>query len=270
MNIHFKDINLYEELTKRTIATFKVGSHMYGLDTEKSDNDFLTIYGDVSKSFMWEHHQLQYKQNNIDYNFTTLQNFIRNILTGDSTINFECLYSRHLAATSLSFLDEYKEKFICYNIILSYLGMTKRDFKFLKRDSGDFRKFNDEVYKKASHFLRGFFFSKMLLNNEFSLKLNNEDRQLLLDLKLGNIVFDKAFIDYLYDINDNQLVSLRQSLNTKLEKKQINRFLDVETMKKVDDNVKEINYQLANNFKEDINYGFLFYEALENGISYDN
>ena len=37
-----------------------------------------------------------------------------------------------------------------------------------------------------------------------------------------------------------------------------------------DDNVKEINHKIANLFKEVIDYGILFYEALENGISYDD
>ncbi|RLC45136.1 MAG: hypothetical protein DRH57_08595, partial [Candidatus Cloacimonadota bacterium] len=81
MNIHFTDNKLYTDLCSQSVAAIKVGSHMYGLNNINSDVDWLTIYIQPAanrSSFMWEHHQLQYKKEKVDYNFSDLQTFVRN------------------------------------------------------------------------------------------------------------------------------------------------------------------------------------------------
>ena len=96
MNIHFEDKDLFEQLKRESLVKVKVGSHLYGMETDESDVDYLYIYlkpENMKDSFIWEHHQLQYKEDGVDHNFVDLHTFIRNILTGDSTINFEVLHS---------------------------------------------------------------------------------------------------------------------------------------------------------------------------------
>lgn len=275
MNIHFQDIDLFDKLMQNKIKQFIVGSHMYNLNNENSDIDYLTVYFDVNYGISWEHHQLQYKNDGIDYNFSSLQNFIRNILTGDSTINFELLYSDELANSQLSFLYDLREKFHTYNIIISYLGMAKRDFKMLNRDSSEFRKFDKEIAKKMCHFLRGYLFAKMIFNHTFDLSMNTKilehnfinDGDFLKKIKNMEVGIDENIIKYIKHINDVEIVELRQSVNKALEQKKIARYLDVNTLSKIDTYVKDLNkkYSLS---MELINYKDLYLNVLENGLEY--
>lgn len=175
MNIHFTDEKLFTDLNTQSVGAVKVGSHMYGLDNENSDVDWLTIYIQPvanRTSFLWEHHQLQFKKNNIDYNYTDIQTFIRNTLNGDSTINFEVLWSEDLKKTKLGWLPNYKQHFINYNIIHGYLGLAARDLKYWNRDTNKGKKHTAETHKKLSHFVRGVIFAKMLINGYFKLDLS--------------------------------------------------------------------------------------------------
>lgn len=275
MNIHFKDIELFDNLMKNKIKQFVVGSHMYNLNNENSDIDYLTVYFDVNYGISWEHHQLQYKNNGIDYNFTSLQNFIRNILTGDSTINFELLYSDELAKSELSFLFDLKDHFHTYNIIISYLGMAKRDFKMLNRDSGEFRKFDKEIAKKMCHFLRGYLFAEMIFNHSFDLTMNtkllehsfNTDNEFLTKIKNLDIVFDEDLIKYVKFINEVKIVELRTLVNKSLEQKKISRYLNVDILNKIDTYVKNLNKKYSLHM-ESIDYKDLYLNVLENGLEY--
>lgn len=283
MNIHIKDKVLVDNLNHNTITQFLVGSHLYGLDNDKSDKDYLSVYFDLNYGIEWEHHQLQYKdlKNNIDYNFTSIQNFIRNILTGDSTINFELLYSNELVSSELGFLSDFKEHFRTYNIVISYLGLAKRDFKLLSRQIKTEKKLsyiNEDVSKKMCHFLRGYIFAKMILENNFSLTMQTKnlehtfttDQEFLYKIKANydGICAEKYFIEYLNYINDVELISLRNLVNKLFEKKEISRYMGVETLAIINENVINLNKSLSNKYQS-INYGDLYLNALENGIEYD-
>jgi predicted nucleotidyltransferase len=83
MNIHITDIELFEKLSISTIFSIEIGSKMYGLDNDNSDRDILCIYATSDNelnSFYMTHHQIQYKENNTDYIFVNIHNFIRNCL----------------------------------------------------------------------------------------------------------------------------------------------------------------------------------------------
>lgn len=151
MNIHFKNEELFNELLKNKIFEIEVGSKMYNLKNENSDTDILIIYIEPigNRGTLNSHHQLQYndENNNINYIFTSLEQFCLNITTGDSTINYEVLQS-----------NEFKKKFpnlrdaLNYNntkIVKSYLGMAKRDLKTIRKQYNT---------KTASHFVRGLMF----------------------------------------------------------------------------------------------------------------
>ena len=155
MNIHFTDSNLFNQLMNASLFQVEVGSTMYGLQTDESDRDILVIYAEGrvnQKSFLWEHHQLQYKSDGVDYIFTTLPLFIRNWMSGDSTINFEVLHCRELLGSDeMGFLTYDTSNYDTYNVLKSYLGLANRDLGPLKGRT----KWTKGLYKKATHFIRG-------------------------------------------------------------------------------------------------------------------
>lgn len=165
MNIHFTDEKLFNDLMQSSIFQIEIGSGMYNLKTETSDTDILVIYLDGivnSNSIIRTHHQLQYIKDNYDgtstdYIFTSLTQFLNNILSGDSTINYEVLKSEAFKNHSkeFKFLSEL-EVFDNVNVIKSYLGMAKRDLKAIK---GEFST------KKLYHIARGVLFAEAVLNS---------------------------------------------------------------------------------------------------------
>jgi predicted nucleotidyltransferase len=213
MNIHFKNKKLFNELMQNKIFEIEVGSYMYNLQNENSDKDILIIYIDsvFNRGTLNSHHQLQYndENNNINYIFTSLEQFCLNIITGDSTINYEVLQS-----------NEFKKKFPnlrdalnYYNtkIIKSYLGMAKRDLKTIRK------RYNP---KTASHFIRGLYFAEAIMNNEH---IFNLDLRFLKNIKAGECDLSSTNLSaYEYKMNN-----LRESL----EDKQIDavRLLEIET-----------------------------------------
>jgi len=276
MNIHFTNKNLFDDLKKQTITSLKVGSHMYGLDTPTSDTDYLSIYIEPERnrnSFMWEHHQLQYKNNNIDYNFSSLQNFIRNALTGDATINFEVIHSKDLLQTNLAWLYEYKDFFINYNIIKSYLGLAKRDLKYWKKDTNNGKKHTTETHKKLSHFVRGILFAKLLSENNFDFNLkskhtfsefNYNDLELLSKIKIG--LLDYSF-DYIISVINPYMEQLRILNNKKLEEGSIHRYMKTDILAKLDTEIQKTVEKMDTEIVF-LDYDNLFYKALEEGIEY--
>lgn len=174
MNIHFADKKLKEQLDHSTIFEIEVGSGMYRLKTSESDTDILKIYleGDLNlTSITPNHHQLQYNdtENNIDYIYTSLGQFVKNIISGDSTINYEVLQSPE-------FRKEFKDLYFFVNkldkinTIKSYLGMAKRDIKMLKKEPSN---------KKAYHIQRGILFAESMLNNINIFRILDEFREML-------------------------------------------------------------------------------------------
>jgi predicted nucleotidyltransferase len=162
MNIHFTDKILFEKLKQATLVKCKMGSHLYGTNTENSDEDFLHIYATSQNelnSFIYTNHQLQYKENGVDHNFVSLHSFIRNCINGDSTVNFEIIHSNELKNTCLSFLNTNKKIFNTYTIARSFLGFSKRDIKHFSKCSTEYEKF-----KKLEHIVRGDIIASNLIN----------------------------------------------------------------------------------------------------------
>ena len=276
MNIHFTDPVLYADLKSQSVASITIGSHMYGLNNINSDIDKLIIYIEPEKnrnSILWEHHQLQYKLDGVDYNFSTLQTFIRNALTGDATINFEVIWSDEILKTDLAWLADYRYLFVNYNIIKSYLGMAKRDLKYWKRDTNNGKKHSAETHKKLSHFVRGVIFAKMLINMDFTMNLsktrtftefNYTDLELLDRIKNGAL--DYSF-SMLTDLVEKQMHIVRVENNTHHDNGEIKTYMDPSILREIDYKVGEMTTNFnAQVFR--INYGDMFYEALENGVVY--
>jgi predicted nucleotidyltransferase len=132
MNIHINEED-FKKLSNLVICSTTVGSHLYNLANKDSDVDILHVYVSPENnrhSIVQLHHQFQYKKDNIDYLFVDLQTFVKNLLKGDSTINFESIFSHEFKnSTDLSFLYENRFLFYNYNLIRSYLGLARRDVK---------------------------------------------------------------------------------------------------------------------------------------------
>lgn len=213
MNIHFTDKELFEKLKSATLAKVVVGSHMYGTQNIFGDNtsdiDYLHIYATSNNELNTvfnTHHQLQYKEDGIDYNFVSLHTFIKNILNGDSTINFEVVQSDELIGTDLEWLRMFKDDFITYTMIKSYNGFCKRDLKHFHKAKTEYDRF-----KRFGHIIRGFLYSRDMLYSQWDFKVvNDELKEILKDLTIDN-----TLIETYTNLTNN----IRTELNKRLENK---------------------------------------------------
>ncbi len=250
MNIHFTDKMLKEQLDKSTIFEIEVGSGMYGLKTPVSDTDILKIYLEGSlnlTNITNNHHQFQYKdtENDIDYIYTSLGQFVKNIMSGDSTINYEVLESSEFRAR-FSELYFYMNKLDKINVVKSYLGMAKRDIKSFKKEPSN---------KKAYHIERGILFAESMLNdvNIFcTLDIHRENLSTIRDTE--TLLDFEGFIQ----IQEVRINQLRESIKDKYLKHESN-------------NIKSINNRITeiyNKYKDKqityIYYGTLIEDAVYN------
>lgn len=261
MNIHITDKNLVSNLNSSKLLSIEVGSSMYGTNDSLSDKDYLTIYL-TSKSELYSssfsHHQIQYKDldNNIDYNFVSIHSFIRNLLSGDSTINFEIINTNKLIGTKLEFLYNNRFEFFTYNIIRSYLGLARRDLKEMSSLSN-----SRDIAKKLAHAYRGYEFAKMIYDGDFSIEnITDEIRNKIFELK--NI--DKSLNHIEFKNIRTNIEELRSELNFKLDKGEIIRYLNSSFQRKLDEWMISL-FEGRELISFDLG---MFYESNENGIIY--
>jgi predicted nucleotidyltransferase len=264
MNIHIKDNTLFEQLNSATLLKVRVGSHMYKLNDEHSDNDYLSVYvpsRNERNSFSFTNHQLQYKLDGVDYNFVNIFNFIRNTINGDSTINFEVINDKSIWKTELGFLYSLRRSFCNYNIIRSYLGLARRDVKQMKMGNTD-----RDKNKKLMHAYRGLKFAENIFNGK-SIELDEETHSFLVSLK--GITDWKTRHEHV-DILTDKIETLRKEVNTKLDAGKLTKFMRVDDQKELDDALSNlINSDFYNNKVFDYMDMSMIYDANENGISYE-
>ncbi len=235
MNIHFSDKALLENLQMSALCRLEVGSRLYGLQHKDSDTDYLYILPRTaleSKSFLVSQHQLQYKDtpNGIDHNFTNLYAFITNCLSGESTINFECLHSAQLLDSPLAFLANHASFFYNYNIIKSYLGLCDRDIRHYSRQPT-----RKDKASAIIHIRRGFRFAQHIFENKFQL-IDNE----LIDFaKQVRFAFqnheEQAYEADLPTIQQKVKEFRQNKLNKALESKQLVKEMSPELQCKLDE-----------------------------------
>lgn len=259
MNIHFYDVETLHTLRKSTLEKFSFGSVTYGMNNENSDEDYICVVTtpySLKNSFLWEHHNLQYKTKNEDYVFTTLHNFIRNLITGDMPGNFEVIHSEQCKTSSLKFLYENKHMFYTYSNLKSYLGYVKRDLKYANTDAN-----------RLFHAYRGILFYEMILNDTFELDLRKSHHSSLLwDIKNDNITKNNKYtiIDQLKEKSQYY----REELNKNLDNGDIHKFMSIANMKLLDEWIYDItNSDTYKNKEHDFDIT-PFYDALENGVRY--
>lgn len=259
MNIHFDDNELFEQLKFNTIFTIDVGSSMYGLTTENSDVDKLHIYlesKENSNSIFRTHHQLQYKNNNVDYLFTSLTQFINNILSGDSTINYEVL-------KSIKFKKTFPELYAALNfqhleVAKSYLGMCKRDLKSI----GRYEENNEKLHKKLYHVVRGVAFAESIIYNKKlfgNYSVMNKCRKTLFDIKTMKIT-EKEFYE-IKQLYTHLMNEYRELVDEKIK----NNKNDISIYRNIDNVITNIYSEFGNlEVRYKIDYKDYIYEALIN------
>lgn len=237
MNLHFKDIELFEKLKKATLHTVLVGSHMYCTNDVNSDKDYLYIYvPSISErnTFYPSHHQLQYKEDGIDHIFINIFSFLKNCLNGDSSINIEAIFHESMKDSSISFLWDMKEAFYNYKILRSYLGICNRDLKEISKQSTEKNK-----SKKLAHVYRGLEFCKSILNMSFNPIVNKEIKEKIIDIK--NIKEWNIRNVLILELKE-EVETLRKKLNILHDNKELHfpLFMSIENQKKLDLNLNNL------------------------------
>ncbi len=232
MNLHFKDITIFNHLKEASLVSCEFGSSLYKTNDENSDVDIHYIYATSNKelnSFVKSHHHLQYIEDGIDHVFVNLHTFILNTIKGDSTVLFEIIQSDILKDTALNFIYEMKYAFINYSIIRSYLGFANRDF----------RKYHTKVthreqLKSICHIYRGYYFAKSLMEGNFRL-INDEFLDKVKEIKLlkeDDYVGKKKLLNS----GVNIVSDLRMKLNEDFDRGRINlpKYMTIENQTKLD------------------------------------
>lgn len=264
MNIHINK-EQFDELKKGTILSIKMGSALYGAQVASSDTDYLHIFAHNEKwenSFVWTHHNFQYKEDNVDHVFVSLKNFVRNLVKGDSTINFECLFSEEMQNSSeLSFLCDFKNDFNSYSVVRAYLGLVRRDLKIFSQSY---------ECKKLYHAVRGLNAALKILNNSYTNNLSLDKELFSFLMKIRRNEFDrKEMIDIMKKTSD-ECSNLRTKVSDDFTAKKMNRLMDVTRMKCLDEKI--IFACSTKWYKEKMNHNFscdAIYDILENDITYE-
>lgn len=263
MNIHIKNIELFNKLKESAILKIEIGSVNYKLNTDKSDKDYLYIYptsDEELRSFVKVHHQFQYKEDNIDHNFVSLHTFIGNLINGDSTINYEVIHNTDLLNTDLEFLYKMRHYFRNYSVIRSYLGMARRDLKMIGNEEEETKN------KKLIHAIRGYFFAKNIMENNFSL-VNSELIDIASDIRTRS--FKQNWL--ITEKYNKKISELREELNLNIQNKLLvlPKLIDPKNAKLIDNEIfslmKNENWINKKIKKFDLTY---YYETFENWVVY--
>lgn len=176
-------------LFQSEIYRTKIGSHLYDVNDKNSDTDYLIIYKNFHKSLDIVYpniHQFQWddEENNIDYIFTNEDIFLRNLVSGESTINTDvALFTNYSIPDKLNI-------FFSYKVIKAYLGLAKRDLKQLFKNKN-----------KKFHILRSLYCAEILMEN-----------------KIPSLKTIKSFKNETH-LNTNSLVERERYLRSKLTNK---------------------------------------------------
>lgn len=267
MNIHFTDTLLFEQLKDATLAKVRIGSHMYGNNNENSDEDFLYIYATSEEelnSVIHTNHQLQYKEKGIDHNFVSLHTFIRNIINGDSTINYEVVQSGSLLDTDLKWLDLMKDYFNTYTIKRSYNGFARRDCKHFNKAKTPY-----EMKKRLGHIIRGYIYSDWIDKKFDFIEANKTFIDTINTLENTNNINLQSVLDWTDVINDQ-----RKALNMAYEDKTLGLAKNMDVKNAIDLNHNVNIFMRSEIFKrKQASFSLcdmeLFINAFENWVSYD-
>lgn len=256
MNIHSTNPNLFKMLHESTIVTKQFGSVLYGLNNKDSDVDLFHIYvrtDSMNNSVVPHFNNIQFKIDNIDHIFCSLDDFIHELIHGGSTVSFEVLHL--LENTKLHWLYELRTIFYNYENVRSYLGVAKRDCKYHKMS-----------LKKLAHAYRSYLYARKIMAGGFSFGVNAEQQTFIGELRNDLIENrDNARIDITEAIKNT-----RTELNDRSEASMITRTLTIEDYAKLDSACTA--FKNTDEYKSLIGYSSfdmsIFYDAIVNGVHY--
>ncbi len=270
MNIKFNDAILFERLRQASVAMMPVGSRAYGLETDRSDYDWLYVYPtskEELRSPFRNHHQFQYvdaKGN--DHLFVSLHSFVANLVKGDSLLNFEALFTDEFKTSYLAPLIKQRSMFYTVSIVRAYLGKAKKDFKAYEKHApwGQNHVITARE-KKLVHLMRSIHFAAAILDGNFALD-GGVARDMWLKVKAANPMDQEKYarnfnaqVEYLRDkINQNQQF--------------IPNYLRIEDQQYLDNTIRAITKDPGYREKRKLLKGFdmtPFYESNETGLIYE-
>lgn len=236
MNLHINKEKFDFLMKSKIIGKYLIGSHLYGTNDENSDTDYLVIYYPFRNQLLSafnNHHQFQYKdtENNIDYNFVDVITFVKNLVKGDSTINYELLFSKEFKESKLGFLCDYIEEFRTYTIIKAYLGFADRDLRLLNQRKTDKDRLSGMFHAQRSYIMAQDIFCRRVDLNFKSLK----------------DIVDLSWIRNAADIRANYK-AYREFITKEFQEGNLTRYLKANTQKEIDE---KLFYLLKNNTHND-------------------
>lgn len=159
MNVKINTSQAWFILHSYALRTYKIGSHLYGVQRPGSDVDYLVLYKsfhETSDLHYPNYHQFQWDdtENNAQYIFSSERQFWKNLYSGDSTINADVILFADDAYTETQKLNITRT----FNIIKAFLGFAKRDLKLVNKGKN-----------KLFHINRGLYCAECLLDNRLPL-----------------------------------------------------------------------------------------------------
>jgi len=235
MNLHINKEEFDFLMSAPKFGIFEVGSKLYGLNDAESDTDYLIILYPLKSNCFSNHHKFQYKdiENNIDYNFTDLTNFVSNIVKGDDLTGFELIHSHEFQLSTLGWLSDFRYEFYTYNIIKAYLGVVDRDIRHFSKRVGR------DIVSGMLHITRGYEFAKTLLKGH---ELKLVDQELIKYKKILTEAdnFRNSFIQNLPTKREEVKEFRNKVFNKKFEQGKLVRYLKPEVQKEIQ---KMVNWQ---------------------------
>lgn len=238
MNIKINKEQFEFILANSRFDEYIIGSKLYRLNDENSDTDILVVYHPFYNQLIDpfnNHHQFQYKdeEKNVDYILTDVITFIKNLVSGDSTINFEVIFSDEIKYSKLSLLYMLRNEFLTFNIAKAYLGFAKRDVKnFNKRTI-----YHDKI-SGYLHIKRSIYIASAIIEGDL-IDLNPIYNKLKIDKELIKNTNEKSLLNLVkgFDsiINDN-----RNLLTDLHNKNKIIKFLKPDVQNEILKNLERI------------------------------
>jgi len=216
------DVNLHNKLLQGWYFKLPMGSQLYNTTTRSSDSDWLVLYYPEQNQLTtcWSnHHQMLWKNTDPleDWVWCSFQQFFQNLISGDSPLNAEVLFSKDFS--KVLEIDHLKPDLITYDLLKGYLGMAKRDLN----------QWEQNPLKKSFHAWKSCHFVKELLNKNL-----NPHSELLKETWNSFSNLDKTG---LFDIKQElfkEVNELRLLITRSLELGNLSRYPSIETQKEID------------------------------------
>jgi hypothetical protein len=174
--------------------------------------------------------------------------FIKNLVSGDSTVNYEIIHGEEIKSTDLSFLYDYKNDFSTFNIAKAYLGFAKRDIK-------SYNNRIDSTEKRGAllHILRSNYFAYHIINN--NVNINSIYEKLRSKKTIINAYKDINILFFIVNQEEEITNKLRKELTDLHNKNKITRYLKPEIQNIITKKLKEIlNISIYELPLEDVHY----------------